>query len=566
MSALIRRHLLSLLAFVGLAVIFTWPLALHTTTHVIGPFYGDNFEYIWKLWWVSEAIFERHVSPYHYPGMYYPEGYDLAYGEVTPVNTFLFAPVTALIGEVPVYNLLIFFSIISSGWLMYFWAWTWFQRLPSKESEPTTPSETLRWIGAFFAGVAFAFCAYRMMRLVGHFNLIATQWVLLAFIGLDRWLDQQRLKDAMLIGLGVSLAALSSWYYALMLLWFLPIYVLARGDNLRALIKQRQTWVSVGIVAIMVGLFCIPFIPPHLEIARRGEIKVSVDDASFWALSPLDYLLPNIRHPLWGRPIQSFMWPINDNMPLEFAASMEWIILLFAWLGWKPARNGHWRSLKWMMGVAFILSLGPYLHIGRLPLGIPLPVLLMREVIPGADGIRSWGRFSMIVMMGMCLISGGGLIRWLETQSFQRQRAYASIIVAILLFSLWIGPAKLVKVEPRPVDRWLAAQPDDSPIMQYPMSAALSGAAMNYTRYHGKPTVYSYGSYFPFVFRERHPDLYEFPKDVALDELRDWGVRYIIINMDELTTDSFSMEEVNAQSRLRHIITLDGETVYELIE
>jgi hypothetical protein len=565
MSKTAQRHLWTLLAFIILAALFTWPLALHFTTHVIGPYHGDNFEYVWKTWWVSHAIFERHISPFHHPEINYPEGYDLAYGEITPIHTFLFAPLTAVIGEVPVYNLLILLSIVSSGWFMYLLAWEWLQRLPLSDGSAVSPKDNLRWAGAFFAGIAFAFCAYRMVRIVGHLPLIDTQWLILAFLGLDRWLDHQRKRDAILIGLGISFAALSSWYYALMLLWFLPIYVLARGDNLRQLLKQRPTWVAIAIIGLIVGMLCIPFLLPYLEIATSGETKVPLDDASFWAASPLDYLMPNPRHPLWGRPVRFIMWPIDDNMPLEFMLSIEWVVLLFAWMGWKTARSGHWRSIKWMIGIAFILSLGPFLHIGRLPLGIPLPTLLIREILPGADGVRSWGRFSIIVMFGACLLAAVGLIRWLEQNPLKRQRLQAGGILALLLFSLWVGPAKLVKIEPRPVDEWLAAQADSSPIMQYPIPTALSGPSMLYTRYHGKPVIFGYGTYFPFIFRDRHPDLYEFPEGVALDELQKWGVRYILINLDELNEDTFSIEEVNAQPRLRHIITLDGEAVYELL-
>ncbi|MFN8450281.1 MAG: hypothetical protein U0521_17265 [Anaerolineae bacterium] len=61
-----------------------------------------------------------------------------------------------------------------------------------------------------------------------------------------------------------------------------------------------------------------------------------------------------------------------------------------------------------MIIVAFVLSLGPYLYLSRLSLNIPLPDLLLRQILPGADSIRSWGRFSLIVTLGVCLLAGAG--------------------------------------------------------------------------------------------------------------------------------------------------------------
>jgi len=47
------------LLFVVLTLVFTWPLPMRMGTHVIGPFYGDNLEYVWKVWWVQVSGRER---------------------------------------------------------------------------------------------------------------------------------------------------------------------------------------------------------------------------------------------------------------------------------------------------------------------------------------------------------------------------------------------------------------------------------------------------------------------------------------------------------------------------
>ena len=109
-----------------------------------------------------------------------------------------------------------------------------------------------------------------------------------------------------------------------------------------------------------------------------------------------------------------------------------------------------------------------------------------------------------------------------------------------------------------------AQQPDDAPIMEFPLSAALSGPGMYYTRFHGKPVTYGYGTYLPFLYPQRHPALLTFPSDEALDQLAEWGVHYVLVTTSTLEYENFTMADVDAQPRLRHIITLGDVAVYEL--
>src|SRR5690606_34813031 len=111
-------------------------------------------------------------------------------------------------------------------------------------------------------------------------------------------------------GLCLALAALSSWYFAFMLALMLPVYMLAhRGRALIALLRERPTWLALGVSAAIVGGLCAPFLLPYLELSREGATVVPAQDASFWAASPIDYLMPNPLHPLWGGAVRGLVWP-----------------------------------------------------------------------------------------------------------------------------------------------------------------------------------------------------------------------------------------------------------------
>ena len=561
MSQSLRRNLIVIAAYLLLTLVFTYPLITQFSTHVIGGGKLDNYEYIWKMWWIPHAL-TNGINPFFISTINYPSGYYLAYGEITPIHTFLLIPLTLVFGEVVTYNLAVIGSTILTGWITFLLARRWFARLIDE------PDDRLLTLAAFFAGAAFAFCVSRQEKLTGHLPLFDTEWMVLALLAFDLWLETRKPRHAALTALALSLGALSSWYFAFILALLLPVYLIAYGVNWRQFLTDRRSWQALALVVVIVGVTNVPFLIPYLQLNTQGATFVPIQDASFWAASPTDYLIPNPLNPIWGSVMSKIIWPFPSPMITEFVISLGLVTLLLGLYGSRRTKGKHWRALKWMIVVAFVLSLGPYLYLSRLPLNIPLLDLLLRRILPSADSIRSWGRFSMVVMLGFSLLASAGLLVALhsaERPSVRRYRnAIAALVIAMMLFEAWIGPVHTVPVEPRPVDLWLAQQPDNAPIMEFPLSAALSGPGMYYTRFHGKPVTYGYGTYLPLLYTQQHPALLTFPSDASLDQLKTWGVHYVLVTTDTLQYEKFKMRDVDAQPRLQHVITLDDVEVYRL--
>jgi hypothetical protein len=67
-------------------------------------------------------------------------------------------------------------------------------------------------------------------------------------------------------------------------------------------------------------------------------------------------------------------------------------------------------------------------------------------------------------------------------------------------------------------------------VMRMPLAASQSGPALWAQVYYDKPVAYGYETFEPEGWRARRPKLETFPDDRALDVLREWGVRYVVVS------------------------------------
>jgi hypothetical protein len=583
--------LLVCVLYLAISLICTWPLALHIATHVIGPFHGDNLEYVWKMWWVRHAWFDLRISPWFVPHIYWPHGYPLAYGEITPLHTVLMLPVNLLLGEVCTYNLAILLSVWLSGWLAYLWL---------------LDLTGGRKGAAFVGGLIFAFCPYRMARIAGHLPLVSTEGIPLVLWGLERLWRRRCWSDGLLIAVGTSVSALSSWYYALALALLVPVYWLVRARPWRTWLVGRWFWSGVGAATLITLCAVAPFALLYAGVVRAGQATVPLQEADFWSASLADYLLPNWRHPLWGAAVRRILLGREALPPYEFLLGFGYSGGILALLGWRAVRRPARGAIAAWTVVALVLSLGPSFHLLpgwslRLPLPpgwaerltaaltwlgehslarepftlnatgaavIPLPALLVRWFVPAGVGVRSWGRFALFAVLGVAALAALGLSAAEERQvapSAWRRRLLTFAAGFLVMFEFYTGPQSLIRVQPRPVDEWLAQQPGEFAIVQMPLEAALSGPQMFYSRYHGKNVIAGYGTYFPILFEQRYPELAAFPSDASVERLVNWPVRYVLVDQADLPNYPGLAEAIARQPRLRHVVTLGGVDVYALV-
>ncbi len=188
------------------------------------------------------------------PDIYYPYGYPLALGEISPLHTYFGLPLTVLFGPVVAYNLFILGSVFFSGFFTYLYV----RELTDRAS------------AGLLSGLIFAFLPYRMARIAGHLPLVDTQWIPLYLLFLERVLRRRRARDAALAGLFFAASTLSSWYYGFALGVLSPIYFFGRGGWSALRAGWRSWWAPALSFTGVVILLVFPFLVPYLQVGGSG--------------------------------------------------------------------------------------------------------------------------------------------------------------------------------------------------------------------------------------------------------------------------------------------------------
>jgi hypothetical protein len=541
----LRTHWPAFAGFVALTALMQMPLLPRLATQIPGhP--GDAFEYVWKLQIFSDYLLERRQSPAFLPDLLYPEGLELAVSEMTPANTLLGLPLTALFGPVAAFNLLNLLSYLLSACCAYL--------LAHRLGAPRLAA----WVGA----IVFAFTLRRFFQMhAGHLPLMPTQYLPLALYGLEGLLTRRRSWDAFVAALGLALAAWASLYYGVALALFMGGYALLQC-GLRGLAPWLQTsWRQLVLATVVLLALTAPFAQPYVELRGQGVATThSLLQLEIHAARPLDYLRPNPYHPLWGDAAQ--ITPAGGGERFVMLGYVP-MALMLAGL-WAARGRRAVRTLALLSLGAFVLTLGPFL---ALPGGLrlPMPGLFIYEHVPVLNGIRIWNRFVILIALSAAVLASlalAGLAR-------RPARYYAgAAVAAILLIGELAAVTSFTRAEPRPVDLWLAQQPGRGAVIELPIDGlgeGLSGNSLFHSLAYRKPSNMWYGTFYPPLYVESVEQLQQFPADAARQAMLRLGSEYLIVDVAGMDRRVPGWQETLATwPRLTQVHRWGGYTIYRL--
>jgi hypothetical protein len=396
-----RLHLVVLLVYVALAVLLTWPTAVHVASHLPGDG-GDDPAIAWNLWWVKHALLTLHTTPLHTDYMFYPIGINLAFYTLTVLNALTALPLTLTLGVVAASNLHMGFTMVAGGYGAFLLA----RQLGSRAGP------------AAFAGVCYAFASSQMFYLsLGQFNIASSHWLpyVVLFVVRAR-LDLRSPRAPLLAALFLTLQAWAEMTYASFALIFVVLYALYEAAAVVVSRRRGGHGKPATIAAVWWGLAALVFllgITPLLaamlpDMQAEGDFWVEGTGFAEWfSADLLGFLVPTMRHPLlggWvaGTGIQAF----DKGQHIYLGVTL--LALAAIGIVWgQPTRKVR---LWWLLAaLAFAwLALGPTVHVNGADTGAPGPFACLQS-LPFFKGNRYPSRYSVLLVLSLAMLAAPGV-------------------------------------------------------------------------------------------------------------------------------------------------------------
>ncbi len=489
--------LLVFLFFSGLAIVQTWPLALHMSDHAIA-WPGDSYVMWWNMAWVKESLFSL-SNPFHTDSLYYPQGTDLYLHTLTPVNAVLSIPLQVITGG----NLLLTWNIMALTFLA----------LSGTGGYALSYHVTReRWM-SLVGGFIFAFSPFVMMQLHGHFH-IATTWPIPFFaLFLLRFFESRSKTDLMLVAI---LAAILTWNWfefaidiGLFALLAFSSWALIRtrdgqGKEVISLAKSLLPGVALWT------LLSAPILIPTALAVYGGGYTVTIDAAEAIRYSPdlFAYVLPS---PLWGPGEYSnnyFSGGSSRAGSMETTMFLGLFPLLLSILAFVHCRKGALGSRVWFWSAVFVffalLALGPRLFVLGVDTGIPMPFRLLQE-IPLIGERRVPGRMIVVGTLALGVLSTFGasvIARKLGGSARYAAPIIGCLVLAAVFVEYWNPPVNLASYDTPAVYTAIGRESGDFSVLDLPLGRvtgnvrqgnAIGGALADYAQIvHGKSAVGGY--------------------------------------------------------------------------
>lgn len=422
--------------YMALSLIATFPLILQFSTTVLGG--GDTAQNLWNLWWGDLAIRQGDWLPYETTMIYYPDGVNLAFHTLSPVNLWMGTLLHSGLGLslTESYNVLTLLTFVVSAigmhWLVYH----------------LTGSHR----AAIVAAMIFVFSPIRMSRVwFGNLNLYSTQAIPFALLFAVRTFQTGRWRDAVLCGVMVAITAGLDLFLASGTILLIGLLWLARW--LAVVLRTRQLWSpllfrTAAIAAIAAAILGMPFALPMLLNAadfpgQGNQLAASrannADLVGFFVPDSLTSPLVKRITPAVAAQIEQVYARFYGNSAEKsvFLGYTVIGLLLITLLTRPPAQIRPWLISA---GLFFVLALGPTLYVNGQAMLSHLPYEWLSH-LPLLGVNRSPSRFSLFGMLALAVVVGYGIAALERRRSL---RGWGSLLLALLIFvEFWTVPIRV---------------------------------------------------------------------------------------------------------------------------
>jgi hypothetical protein len=497
-------------AYLLLAVVATWPLALHAHDSVFGS--GTPHLNVWAMGWILHQI-PRDPGHLFDANCFYPYPRSLAFSEHLFVPSLIGAPWALATGNlVLAHNAVALITFALAGLGMYL-----FYRELGGDG-----------LAAFGGGLFYAFHTWNVNELI-RLQILSNAWFPFLLLALLRYFRAPGARAAAWAGAAYAAQSLSCMYWALYLPWvtvpaLLVLAVRHPGPRRRLLPLAA----ALGAALILTALFAVPYLQNARAFGLRRDEPAPVPVDRYFDVLPGNLLYAKVLGT--ARP--------NENAAhfLGFA-SVALALLALRPARATPDRLANWRGLLlFFVAAGFLLSLGPRIQVEGADLS-PGPYAAFYRLVPGFRHVRYPERFSLVLVLGLAPLVSEGLARL-------RARAGASAAMAAcgLLFVEHLSVPLALERLPPPANApevysWLAKQDDVRVVAEVPSThywmERSDALPMYYSTIHWKKTPQGFTGYFPPATNFVRWRLLHFPDRESLEFLRKFGVDTLVVSAAE---------------------------------
>lgn len=381
-------------AFFAITCLMTYPLILAPHRNIIG-LGGDGLVWAWNLSWTRHALLVDHEIPFFSDHVYRPYGTAFLHFP----HTFFYGFIYTLAGWIhpnPV--------LWSNGFIMATFVIT---ALGTFMLARQVSGHTA---GAFVAAVIFAFCTYRLVRVLGHLNILCGEWIPWYLFFLVRAMQTNHRRHYLGMALAFTFSVWNDYYQALFILMFTGVFLasapwlqLHRGWTIR----ERFRSAIPGIVVLAVVL--APLVWGIIVTLMTREITPA-PGADRYYVTPLNYLLPGAHHRLLRPWLLDFYEHAMPGNPVEASIYLGYTALALAlWGAFRSrAKNRFYLYFALCAAVFILFSFGKSLRLYGLGWEIPMPYALFVK-IPFFEDFRVPSRFGGMVPLCVGVLAAFGV-------------------------------------------------------------------------------------------------------------------------------------------------------------
>jgi len=336
------QEILIFLSFIILSLFLTYPLIFRMGSSFYG-YRGDPLGTIYSLWRMKYAW--QHNLPYYFNALVAsPFGVDFSGGIQIPFLQFFAKWLTILTQELFAYNLIILLTFPLAGITMYYLVHRF----------------TKNKMAGFFSGIIFAFSPYHFAQAWRHLGLANIQWMPLYALLLFRLDENRTYGNAVLCAVAFTLNAFFNPHYGYFMVVFTGAFLLFKliygWKQRRWSALGRQSLfkgIKVGLVGVVVTLGIIvpfqyralktAFFEPKTEaISAQGYVR-PFKDLFYRSAKPLNYFLPAVEHPVFGRYTARFLGSVfygsSSTEHTLYLGFVPLILAVVAVRGWRKRRK-----------------------------------------------------------------------------------------------------------------------------------------------------------------------------------------------------------------------------------